>query len=168
MRTRNIIRWLWLGLLICLIDAKPAHAFYNPQQGRWLNRDPVEEGGGPNLCAFPGNNPLNEVDPLGKKIHNEWQIVTCKLKECVSIWYHFISSIDPITVPITGVVIGYYVLYQTQFDSDVPIGCSRYAPGTQGPTDLEHYFFRGRIKPNWNEKRHEYWYLTDWSTGEHY
>jgi hypothetical protein len=33
MKNRNIIHWAWLGLLICLLDAAPAHAFYNPQQG---------------------------------------------------------------------------------------------------------------------------------------
>jgi hypothetical protein len=33
MKNRTIVCWLWLGLVICLLDAAPAHAFYNPQQG---------------------------------------------------------------------------------------------------------------------------------------
>jgi hypothetical protein len=65
MRERNIICWLWLGLLICLLDAAPAHAFYNPQQGRWLNRDPIAERGGKNLYNFVGNVPINYIDKLG-------------------------------------------------------------------------------------------------------
>lgn len=37
----------------------------NVPQGRWLNRDPIEEAGGLNLYAFVGNNPLNALDPFG-------------------------------------------------------------------------------------------------------
>ena len=32
---------------------------------RWLNRDPLEESGGCNLCAFCNNSPLYIIDPLG-------------------------------------------------------------------------------------------------------
>ena len=31
----------------------------------WLNRDPIGEGGGLNLYANVGNNPVNRIDPLG-------------------------------------------------------------------------------------------------------
>jgi RHS repeat-associated protein len=33
--------------------------YYNPETGRWLNRDPIEEDGGFNLVSFGPNNPLN-------------------------------------------------------------------------------------------------------------
>ncbi len=39
--------------------------FYNPPDGRWLNRDPIEEKGGKNLYAFCMNNGVGNVDPLG-------------------------------------------------------------------------------------------------------
>jgi RHS repeat-associated protein len=39
--------------------------YYNPSTGRWLNRDPAEEGDGPNVYAFLKNNGINEVDFLG-------------------------------------------------------------------------------------------------------
>ncbi len=39
--------------------------YYNPESGRWLNRDPIEERGGINLYHFVYNNPLNYVDTLG-------------------------------------------------------------------------------------------------------
>ena len=39
--------------------------FYSPGQGRFLNRDPIEEQGGLNLYAFVGNDPVNRVDWLG-------------------------------------------------------------------------------------------------------
>jgi RHS repeat-associated protein len=44
--------------------------FYSPQLLRWLNRDPVEEGGGANLYGVIGNNPVNGIDPLGLKQHS--------------------------------------------------------------------------------------------------
>ena len=40
--------------------------FYNPPDGRWLNRDPIEEQGGENLYAFCGNNGVNQNDALGQ------------------------------------------------------------------------------------------------------
>ncbi len=41
--------------------------FYSPGQGRFLNRDPLEERGGLNLYAFVGNDPVNRWDYLGLK-----------------------------------------------------------------------------------------------------
>lgn len=38
---------------------------YNPILGRFLSRDPLEEGGGNNNYAFVFNNPLGLVDPSG-------------------------------------------------------------------------------------------------------
>lgn len=45
------------------------YRFYNPETGRWLNRDPIGELGGVNLYAFGPNSPINGVDPNG----NEWR-----------------------------------------------------------------------------------------------
>jgi len=38
---------------------------YNPLDGRWLSRDPVEEWGGINLVLFSVNSPIRVHDPLG-------------------------------------------------------------------------------------------------------
>jgi RHS repeat-associated protein len=39
--------------------------YYNPSAGKWLSRDRFQEGGGPNLNGFVGNDPLNKTDPFG-------------------------------------------------------------------------------------------------------
>lgn len=37
----------------------------DPNNGRWLRRDPIGEAGGINLFGYVGNNPINSFDPLG-------------------------------------------------------------------------------------------------------
>jgi len=39
--------------------------FYNPDSGRWLNRDPIQEAGGGNLYGFVRNDSINFADHLG-------------------------------------------------------------------------------------------------------
>lgn len=41
------------------------YRYYDPDTGRWLNRDPIAERGGLNLYTFVHNNPLDIVDILG-------------------------------------------------------------------------------------------------------
>jgi hypothetical protein len=58
-----ILRTVVLGIL--LASAPMANAFYNPSQGRWLNRDPADEQGGANLYSSCGNAQLTRWDLLG-------------------------------------------------------------------------------------------------------
>ena len=39
--------------------------FYAPDIGRWINRDPIDEGGGTNLYLMVGNNPVSWADAYG-------------------------------------------------------------------------------------------------------
>ena len=41
------------------------YRFYVPLLGRWINRDPIGEGGGKNLFVFVGNNSPNKGDRFG-------------------------------------------------------------------------------------------------------
>jgi RHS repeat-associated protein len=41
------------------------YRFYDPNNGRWINRDPIEESGGLNLYEMTRNNPINCIDILG-------------------------------------------------------------------------------------------------------
>ena len=40
---------------------------YDPNLGRWLSRDPIEEAGGSNLYRYVGNSPVNFYDPFELK-----------------------------------------------------------------------------------------------------
>jgi RHS repeat-associated protein len=39
--------------------------FYDPETGRWISRDPIQEQGGINLYAYCGGDPINQTDALG-------------------------------------------------------------------------------------------------------
>ena len=52
-------------ILLGVVLGRDALAFYNPQTGRWLSRDPIGELGGLNPCGFVVNDPVEYVDRLG-------------------------------------------------------------------------------------------------------
>ena len=41
------------------------YRYYDPETGRWLNRDPIEEQGGYNLYGFVANDGVNAIDVIG-------------------------------------------------------------------------------------------------------
>ncbi|WP_176015324.1 RHS repeat-associated core domain-containing protein, partial [Victivallis sp. Marseille-Q1083] len=41
------------------------YRYYDPQHGRWISRDPIEENGGVNLYGFVGNNAISYIDVSG-------------------------------------------------------------------------------------------------------
>ncbi|MDT9292998.1 MAG: RHS repeat-associated core domain-containing protein, partial [Limnospira sp. PMC 1295.21] len=52
--TESETGWLYYGF-----------RYYDPETGRWPNRDPIEEEGGYNLYGFVGNDSIYSVDYLG-------------------------------------------------------------------------------------------------------
>jgi RHS repeat-associated protein len=46
------------------------YRFYDPNLQRWINRDPIQELGGPNLYAFNRHSPLTLIDPFGLECLN--------------------------------------------------------------------------------------------------
>lgn len=58
-------RFLMVAVLILSCCSTPALAFYHPEQGRWINRDPIEEEGGANPYTFVNNDPIDNIDLFG-------------------------------------------------------------------------------------------------------
>jgi len=56
---------LAMGVFAFIATTQVASAFYDPNLGRWINRDPIGEVGGLNLYTFVSNSSLNRVDRLG-------------------------------------------------------------------------------------------------------
>jgi hypothetical protein len=56
---------LALGVFTFIVTTQVASAFYDPNPGRWINRDPIGESGGRNLYGFVRNDPANYVEPKG-------------------------------------------------------------------------------------------------------
>ena len=61
---RNI-RCCIFSVLILSSFCAQAFAYYHPDEGRWINRDPIGAEGGGNPYCFAGNNPLTSVDLVG-------------------------------------------------------------------------------------------------------
>ena len=68
------LRFSLLSVLILSSCVLPAFAFYHPDDGRWLSRDPIEEEGGANLYGFVGNMPINAVDNLGLEFKTRTEV----------------------------------------------------------------------------------------------
>ena len=58
-------RFLLLTALILSSFAIPATAYYHPDEGRWLSRDPIGEEGALQLYEYVQNNPPNTYDNEG-------------------------------------------------------------------------------------------------------
>jgi uncharacterized protein (DUF2235 family) len=67
MKIQNIIKLI--AAVIMLLSTFTAHAFYDPRQGRFINRDPIGEDGGVNLCGYVNNNAVSGIDPLGLALY---------------------------------------------------------------------------------------------------
>lgn len=61
----DLLNRYMLMVVLFLATTHQAHAFYEPNQQRWLNRDPIQERGGINLYTYVANSPIKNIDPLG-------------------------------------------------------------------------------------------------------
>ena len=85
------------------------HRLYEPKLGRWLNRDPMGEGGGNNLYSYIFNGSVNSFDVLGWM---DWGVFAQ-------------SALDTLAEPfaivhdsmLAGMIAGYHY-----FNPDAPIG----------------------------------------------
>ena len=65
MKTNHLMRFTLCFALLTLAHVPTVSGLYNPTAGRWLNRDPITEQGGPNLYAHTRNSPIEKIDPRG-------------------------------------------------------------------------------------------------------
>ena len=61
-----------IAVLLAGTLSSNAFAYYQAEQGRWLNRDPIQEEGGLNLNSFANNAAVNFIDLLGKDAISPW------------------------------------------------------------------------------------------------
>ena len=61
----NLLKRTLLTLTGMIVLAHTASAHYDPNIGRWINRDPIYEKGGANLYGFAGNDGVNRWDYIG-------------------------------------------------------------------------------------------------------
>lgn len=59
------VRLSTLMSLLLLVGVQTGSCFYNPQPGRWLNRDPLHETADRNLFSFTRNTSITSIDKLG-------------------------------------------------------------------------------------------------------
>jgi hypothetical protein len=58
--------------------------YYDPETGRWPNRDPIGEQGGYNLYGFVGNDGVNYWDLLGMITVDQYLTVTGELSDAIN------------------------------------------------------------------------------------
>ena len=66
MKARLKLKWRLLAIVGLFAVLPTVRAYYDPAAQRWLNRDPLGEGGGRNLYGFISNNPLSWIDTDGR------------------------------------------------------------------------------------------------------
>lgn len=60
------------------------YRYYDSENGRWLNRDPMEEDGGINLYCMTGNNTINDWDYLGQAASLPFTVIVNLLKNIMN------------------------------------------------------------------------------------
>ena len=61
----KIFKSLFLAVVGLVVQTQTVKAHYDPNIGRWINRDPIFEKGGVNLYGFVGNDGVDRNDILG-------------------------------------------------------------------------------------------------------
>lgn len=89
LKTGLTLTW---GLVLLSVSEQPAAAFYDPQAGRWLNRDPISERGGANVYAAVKNDPVRRVDALGRFSTADHEALTES---------SFMDSINGLSIPVS-------------------------------------------------------------------
>ena len=90
-----------LLLLVTLTLASTSHAYYQAEQGRWLNRDPIGERDAGALYGFTGNNGVNIYDRFGLRF-GEGSLIGQATQEQVNAIRSACSALNSITGKVDG------------------------------------------------------------------
>jgi len=89
---KNTVHTLIFSICLFLFLTVPARAYYSPERGRWINRDPVAEKGGPSLYGFVAGNPLSRTDTLGL-FRDDWMVQKAECEcRCVSVSVKYVNG----------------------------------------------------------------------------
>lgn len=91
---------LIIAALVLHVFTSTALAYYNPEMGRWVSRDPIEERGGRNLYAMVDNDPVNRTDYMGLACTSTG-VENCRVSLSSYPWTHEFIKVD-------GSSYGYY------------------------------------------------------------
>jgi uncharacterized protein RhaS with RHS repeats len=108
MRHRNGVGGL-AGLFLLLAGTSAAQAYFKPGLGRFISRDPIEEGeGGANLYRFVENNPANLIDPDGQKARVAVDPKNCTITVTMSIGIYGKGASSALATKITECIERYW------------------------------------------------------------
>jgi len=93
----KIFKSLFLAVFGLVVQTQTVKAHYDPNIGRWINRDPIFEKGGVNLYGFVGNSTINKTDRLGLTDRPAFEHGSCVV--LIDIGHAGSFNDEPCTVP---------------------------------------------------------------------
>jgi len=78
----NNLRSFLLAIASLILLSQTAQAHYDPNIGRFINRDPIAEEGGANLYGFVGNDAIQYIDELGLKAKLSFKQISLQTGDC--------------------------------------------------------------------------------------
>jgi RHS repeat-associated protein len=143
--TESETGWLYYG-----------YRYFDPETGRWPNRDPIEERGGVNLYGFVGNDGLNNIDFLGYISAREiYRYIKNNAKGVIGSFWSFIKNFSDDyakTQSAYGIDLGYSLIATTGIGGGVNL---MFFPG-----ECEYAAFKyvtGNLVPEEISKQKELW-----------
>ncbi|RJP32933.1 MAG: hypothetical protein C4547_12860, partial [Phycisphaerales bacterium] len=128
--------------------------WYNPDLGRWMQRDPAEYVDGLNIYEYVASRPYNLLDPMGDR--PVCPVYACRRRgrsALVLVWHCYIKTCD----------------YPSGVGNSAPVGPNQEKPGDWlvQCTDVTHMFeaddVHGCIKEHWEDPWRPWDHCCNWT-----